>query len=203
MSYSPLTDFLALLRQDGSSVDVARMPGLDYVVSALARAGLCSLSVGQTAPTSNQPATVWLKPSEPSWTAEGNVFLWNAFTSAYELATPTLWTALLTLSLSGYLFQSAANASNAVNALTSLVAVQRAAPTATTLRLPTVLSRGGKALQIVDWSTGLVNHIVTLVPAAGNTIMRLTSWQLLSTVDQAAGVTLYPATDLNGWVIAP
>lgn len=203
MSYSPITDFLALLRQDGSSVELARMPGLDYIVSALARAGVCSLSVGQTAPTSNQPATVWLRPAEPSWTAEGNVFLWNAFTSAYELATPALWTALLTLSLSGYLFQSAPNASNAVAALTSLVAIRRAAPTATTLRLPTVLSRGGKALQIVDWSTGVVNHIVTLVPAGTDTIMKLASWQLLSTVDQLTGVTLYPATDLNGWVIAP
>lgn len=203
MSYSPITDFLALLRQDGSSVELARMPGLDYVVSALARAGLCSLSVGQTEPNVNQPSTVWLQPAEPTWTAEGSVFLWNAFTGAYELATPALWTALLTLSLSGYLFQSAPNASNAVAALTSLVAVQRAAPTATTLRLPTVLSRGGKALQIVDWSTGVVNHTVTLVPAGADTIMKLASWQLLSTVDQLAGATLYPATDLNGWVIAP
>jgi hypothetical protein len=203
MSYNPVTDFLALLRQDGSNVELARVPGLDFVVAALARAGLCTVSTGQTAPVVNQPSTVWFQPAQPSWTAEGRVFLWNSLTGAYELATPALWTALLTLSLGGYLFQSAPDASNAVNAATSLLAVTRAAPATTLLRLPTVLSRGGRSLQIVDWSTAVTNHVITLTPAAGDTIMRRGSWQTLSTVDQLAGMTLYPATDLNGWVIAP
>lgn len=203
MSYDPVTDFLALLRQAGSEVDVARMPGLDFTVSALARGGMISLHAGQTAPIANQSTTAWFQPANPSWTAEGVLRLWNAFTEAYEVATPALWTALLTISISGYVFQSAPNASNAVAALTSLVAVERAGPSATALRLPAVLSRGGKALQIVDWSTVAVDHLITLTPASGNTIMRHASWTLLSTVDQLAGVTLYPATDLNGWVIAP
>lgn len=201
MSYSPLTDFLGLLRQSGNSVVMERMPGLDYVVAALMRAGLFTLSVGQTPPTSNQPTTVWFRPSLPSWVAEGNVFLWNASTSAYELATPALWKALL--SPSGYLFQTATNASNAVAGGTSLVAIQRNVPAATTLVLPTVVAQSGKPLQIVDWSIGVVAHTITLQPSGGNTVMQQASWQLLSTAVQLAGITLYPSSDLNGWVIAP
>lgn len=201
MSYSPITDFLALLRQDGSGIELARMPGLDYVLSAMARAGLFSLSVGQTEPTSNNPTTVWLKPALPAWTAEGVVYVWNALSATYEVATPALWTALL--SGTNDVFQSAVNASNIVGARTSLLAVQRATPANTVLNLPTVLSRLGRPLQIVDWSTAVVNHVITIVPSGGATIMRLTSWALLSTPDQLAGITLYPSSDLNGWVIAP
>lgn len=96
MSYSPLTDFIALLRLTGGGVRTERMPGLDYVVSALARAGLINLSVSLTAPTSNQATTAWFRPSVPSWTTEGTLFLWNPATVAYEVATPALW--FLTLS---------------------------------------------------------------------------------------------------------
>ena len=203
MSYSPITDFMALVRVTAGEAQIARIPGLDYVVAALARAGVITLSTGQSEPIVNQPTTAWLKPAEPSWTAEGTLYLWNTFTSAYEVATPALWTAILTISLSGYDFQSAPDASNTVETLTSLVAIQRTSPGATTLRLPTVLSRGGKALQIADWSDSVVHHDITLTPAVGNTIMKLASWQLLSTADQLAGITLYPATELNAWVVAP
>jgi hypothetical protein len=202
MSYTPTTDFLALLRNVAGGEAVARMPGLDYVVAALARAGLFSLSVGQTAPLVNQATTVWLKPSQPSWVAEGTVYLWNAAAGTYQVATTTtLWSALL--GLSGYSFQSAATAAANIASGTSLLAVQRAAPAATALILPAVGSRGGRSLQIVDWSTGIVAHAVTLTPAGTETIMQQPSWTLLSTAVQLAGVTLYPSPDLNGWVIAP
>lgn len=95
MSYNPLTDFLALLRSTGGGVRTERIPGLDYVVSALARAGLITLFVGQTAPTVNQSTTVWFQPASPSWTAEGQVFLWNPGTSSFQTATPTLWSDLI------------------------------------------------------------------------------------------------------------
>lgn len=203
MSYTPTTDFLALLRQSTGGVEIARVPGLDYVTAALARMGVVTLSTGQTAPIVNQPTTVWLRPAEPSWTAEGTVFLWNAATGQYEVATPALWTVILTVSTSGYVFQSAAASSQVVAILTSLVAVQRVAPDVTALRLPAVASRQGKPLQITDWSTGVVSHVITLTPASAETIQRRTSWALLSTADQLAGITLYPSTDLNGWVIAP
>lgn len=201
MSYNPLTDFLGLLRQASGAATLERMPGMDYVLAAMARAGMITLSVGQTAPTANQATTVWLQPALPSWTAEGIVFLWNPATAAYELATPALWDIILTGS--PYVFQSAAVASNVVNNTTSLLAIQRAAPVATALILPTIASRLGKALQIVDWSSAVAGHAVTLTPSGGATIMRLTSWNLFSTADQLAGITLYPSADLNGWVIAP
>lgn len=180
-----------------------RMPGLDFVVAALARAGIINLSVGQTAPTSNQASTVWFQPSVPSWVAEGNVFLWNPLTGAYALATPALWNALL--APSGYSFQSVTTPSDVIASGRSLVAVQRAAPATTGLLLPNLAAQwlSGKPLKIVDWSTGVSSHLLTLSTSDGSTIMRQTTWQLLSTADQLAGITLHPSPDLNGWVIAP
>lgn len=203
MSYNPLTDFLALLRQTSGGVRTERMPGLDYIVAALARAGLITLSVGQSPPTSNQAGTVWLQPSVPSWVAEGTVFLWSLAVNAYVPATPALWDVLLSGSSAGYVFQSAAGASNIIGGTTSLLAIQRAGPAATLLTAPAVATRGGKPLQIADWSTGVANHAITINTTAGDTIMKAATWELLSTADQLAGITLYPSLDLNGWVIAP
>lgn len=202
MSYSPLTDFVALIRNVGNSASVARMPGLDFVVSAMARAGWFQLWTGQAPPTANQATTVWLVPSSPSWVAEGAVYLWNASTGSYVPATPALWDALL-VGAFGYVFQSVTTASDLVNDTTSLLAIQRAAPVATTLTLGSVVARRGRALRIVDWSSAVAGHAITLAPASGSTIMRLTSFQLLSTPDQLAGITLHPSTDLNGWAVAP
>lgn len=203
MSYAPTTDFLALLRLASDGVHTERMPGLDYVVAAMARAGLFTLSVGQTAPTVNQPMTVWLQPALPSWTAEGTVFLWNAATGAYALATAGLWAALL--APNGYAFQSAAIANNIVNVGTTILAVQRAAPAATSLLLPNLAAQfaTGRPLKIVDWSTGVANHTITITTPDGSTIMKLASLQLLSTAAQLAGIMLHASPDLNGWIIAP
>lgn len=203
MAYDPTIDFLALLRLTSGGVETERMPGLDYVVAAMARAGLFRLSVGQTAPTANQSTTVWLKPSVPSWVAEGTVFLWDPVTAAYVPATPALWNA--TISPSGYLFQSAPNANNIVNVGVTVLAVQRAGPVATAILLPNLAAQWvtGRPLKIVDWSTAVVNHVLTLTTPDGSTIMRLASLQLLSNAVQLAGVTLHAVPELNGWVIAP
>lgn len=203
MTYSPVSDFLALARGTPAGEVIARMPGLDYVVAAMARAGLFNLSVGQTAPTVNQTTTAWIKPSLPSWVAEGTVYLWNATVAQYQVATPALWANLL--APGGYLFQAAVNASTNINSGTSLLAVQRAAPAATALILPNLTSQWltGRPLKIVDWSTAVTAHVIALTTADGSTIMRRPSWTLLSTADQLAGVMLHPSPDLNGWVIAP
>lgn len=95
MSYTPSRDFTALLRQTDNGARLESMPGLDYVVAALARAGMFLLSIGQTAPTVDQAITAWFKPAVPSWAAEGALFLWNPLTSEYEFATPELWSILL------------------------------------------------------------------------------------------------------------
>lgn len=94
MAYHPLTDFIALTRRGPDGVVFERMPGLDYVVAALGRAGLSAIWVGQTAPTANESVTVWVRPANPSWTTEGTVLLWNATSLAYEPATPALWSEL-------------------------------------------------------------------------------------------------------------
>lgn len=203
MSYAPTTDFLALLRQTSSGVALARVPGLDFVVAAMTRAGLFSLSVGQTAPTVNQSTTAWLQPAQPSWTAEGVLWLWDGNVSAYARATPALFYQLLQALSSGYVFQSIGLAADVVKNATTLLAVQRASPAATALTLPALAGRAGKSLRLVDWSVAVVNHVITLTTPDGATIMRQSAWSLYSTPDQLGGVTLHPSLDLNGWVIAP
>lgn len=202
MAYAPTTDFLALLRQTSGGIRTESMPGLDYVVAALARAGMFQLSVGQTPPTVNQPITAWLKPSVPSWVAEGMLFLWSAADNQYETATPALWDALL-IGVSGFAFQSAPSPANIINAGTSMLAVQRAAPAVTSLTLPPLLLQGTKPIQIVDWSTAVANHVINIGTSDTSSIMKLPAWQLLSNAAQLAGVTLYPVSQLNGWIIAP
>lgn len=94
MAYSSLTDFIGLLRQTANGMRAVRMPGLDYVVEALQRAGMFQISVGQSQPVTNQSITVWFRPAVPSYVSEGVVFLWNPATVEYEVATPALWNAL-------------------------------------------------------------------------------------------------------------
>jgi hypothetical protein len=204
VSYDPTTDFIALMRLTSNGVEMERMPGLDYVVSALARAGIINLSTGQTAPTVNQSSTAWLKTALPSWTAEGVLYLWNASTAQYEIATPTLW-ALFVAGGSKYAFQSVTALSDIIAVGTSLLAIRRVAPSTTSLALPNLIAQWatGRALQIVDFSTSVANHTITLLPSGGATIMQRTSWTLLSTADQLAGLSLQPSPDLNSWVIAP
>lgn len=203
MGYSPTTDFLALLRLTPGGVRTEKVPGLDYVAAALARAGMINLSVGQTAPTSNQATTAWFKPALPSWSAEGKLYLWNPLTVQYEQATPTLWQQSNVVN--SYAFQSAASPLNVVAAGTSLLAVQRVAPTATSLTLPNLVAQfiSGRKLQVADYSTGIANHVITLTTPDGATIMQRASLILRSTADSYAGVMLQPSPDLNSWVIAP
>lgn len=205
MAYTPTTDFLGLLRQTSGGAVLTRMPGLDFVLDALFRAGMFQLSVGQVAPIVNQATTAWFQPALPSWTAEGILFLWDVATGQYEVATPALWIALLSGSGGGYLFQSAAAASNAIQAGVSLLAIQRTVPSTTNLLLPNIVGQWstGRKLQIADFSTGVVSHTVTLTPQGTSTIMQRPSWALLSTADSAAGIMLQPSPELNSWVIAP
>jgi hypothetical protein len=95
MVYNPATDFLALWRNIAGVVSKVEMPGLDYVVAALARAGVITLSVSATAPVVSQSTTAWLQTAVPSNSAEGVLFLWNAVTSAYVPATAALFLDLL------------------------------------------------------------------------------------------------------------
>jgi hypothetical protein len=90
MSYVPSTDFVGLWRaQISGGVKKGEMPGLDFVVAALARSGIINIVISGTAPTSNQSTTAWFRPASPSAMAEGFMYLWDG--SAYVLATPALF----------------------------------------------------------------------------------------------------------------
>lgn len=204
MSYTASTDFLGLLRLTGGSLRSERMPGLDWLVSALNRMGLFAVAVGQTAPVVNQSSTVWLKPAIPSWSAEGVVYLWNPLAAAYQVATPALWQ--IFLALTGYIFQSLPDANNVINTGVTVAAVQRVAPVATAVVLPSLSEQWftQKDIDLIDFSTGIVGtHTITVTPVGGATIMQLASWQLLSTVDSLAGIRFRACPDLNSWIIAP
>ena len=201
MSYNPATDFLGLLRLVGSGVRSERMPGLDYVVAALARAGMFALSVGQTAPTVNQASTLWFQPAIPSWTAEGTLYIWNPVAGVYQQATPALWQAFL--SPSGSVFQSLAAANNTINPGVSLAAIQRAGPAVTNIQLPTIAAQAlsQKDIVLADFSTGVANHTINLMTPDGSTIMQDAGWQLLSTAASLVCVRLRASPDLNSWVL--
>ena len=95
MSYNPATDFLGLWRNIAGQVSKTEMPGLDYVVAALARAGAITLSVSATAPVVSQSTTAWLQAAVPSYSAEGALFLWDPVATAYAPATPALFLKML------------------------------------------------------------------------------------------------------------
>ena len=66
MAYNPATDFLALWRNIAGQVSKVEMPGLDYVMLALARAGLFTLVSSATAP---MPLTLSVEAPVLAWTA--------------------------------------------------------------------------------------------------------------------------------------
>jgi hypothetical protein len=170
MSYNPVTDFLALIRRTSNGARVAEIPGLDFALAAMARAGIFLLSVGQVAPTSNQTVTVWLQPALQSWTAEGTVFLWNAVTAVYEPATPAFWAALLTASAAQVVQD--VTTPGPVNVLTN-ARVVRVLAGPITLVMPLAASKSGDVL-ISDWTA---NAEITVQRSGADVFpLAATSW---------------------------
>ncbi len=89
MSYAPGTDFVGLWRNQSGGAVKGEMPGLDFVIDALYRSGLINVSISSTQPVANQATTMWYQPSNPSYSAEGILRLWNG--AAYVTATPALF----------------------------------------------------------------------------------------------------------------
>ena len=96
MSYNPPSDFVGLWRSVAGGVEKGEMPGLDFVIAALGRSGLIRVVTSDTQPVTNQSITAWFRPANPSFSAEGVLFLWNG--SAYVVATPELFHDMLTSS---------------------------------------------------------------------------------------------------------
>ncbi len=97
MVYDPTTDFLGLWRATTGGVEKAEMPGLDWWVAAMSRAGLLNVVISDSPPTVNQDTTAWFDPHNPSYSAEGVLYLWDG--SSYVPATPGLFYIYLTLSI--------------------------------------------------------------------------------------------------------
>lgn len=95
MAYNATTDFVAIWRLVLGAVSKVEMPGLDFVLSALSRSGLITLSVSAIAPVANQSITAWLQPAAPSYSAEGTLHLWDPVAAAYAAATPALFLKML------------------------------------------------------------------------------------------------------------
>jgi hypothetical protein len=98
VTYDPSTDFLGLWRQIANGVEKLEMPGLDWWVLAMGRAGLINVVFSEVAPTVNQSTTAWFKPAVPSYAAEGGLYLWDARLGQYVPATPELFFMYLMLS---------------------------------------------------------------------------------------------------------
>lgn len=178
MAYNPVTDFMALLRQTSAGARMARVPGLDYVLAAMARAGMFSLTVGQVEPTTNQGTTVWLRPVAQSSAAESTVFLWNAATAEYEAATPALWAALLTSTVPSDIQDVAVAGPVTILDHSDIVRVMNVgAPVA--LVLPPWIEKIGAVL-ITDWLNlaGTNNITITLEDPADRFPNGLTTWVL-------------------------
>ncbi len=91
MAYNYLTDFVGLWRATTGGVEKGEMPGLDFVVAALGRAGILNLVISGSPPVVNQDTTAWFKPSvsPPDYAAEGVLYLWDG--TQYVPATPDLF----------------------------------------------------------------------------------------------------------------
>lgn len=94
-----------------------------------------------------------------------------------------------------------------ISSATLTAVINRSAPSSTALTLPDALLREGRPLRIVDLSTGVVSHLITITPAdADQKIMREATWQIASNNVQLASITLVPVTDPDDpdnvvWVI--
>lgn len=177
MAYNSVTDFLALLRTTSGGQRMARVPGLDYIIAAMARAGMFVLSTAATAPTTNQAGTVWLQPfPQGSYLAESSVFLWNAIESAFEPATPQLWAALFSQQVVQTVI---AGSPVAVLENAGIVKVNQTVSGAITLVLPDSGVKVGGVL-ISDYKGVSGANPITVTMASGTDRMPggLTSWTI-------------------------
>jgi len=197
MSYAPTTDFVSLLRLVSSGgVRVERMPGLDFVVIALARAGFFDLSVSDTAPTTSQTTTAWFRPAKPSWAAEGVLYLWDADSLSYQPATTMLWSELLITSKATTNTQMIKTPGPVtIGATIDHVLVNQTVSAPITLILPLASTKPNEVL-VCDWKgdAGLGNTIS--IQTTGTDIFpgAITTWQIAA---NTGSVLFHPITGLG------
>lgn len=87
-----------------------------------------------------------------------------------------------------------------VAAGTDALVLNGASPTATAIALPPVGSQSVE-LTIVDLSTSVTEHVITLTPDGSEKIMGASTFTITSTAFDKARITLAPSTTINGWYI--
>lgn len=196
MAYNPATDFLGLLRSTGGGVRSARMPGLDFIIEGLIRAGLVSVFVGQSPPIVNQSTTVWFQPAVPSFNGEGRVNLFNASLGVYQPATPALWALLLRpANLSPVTKILTAAGPYAALPTDEVLIVKQAVGAAFTVNVD--WSQRARPLRVVDGKGDASAHPITITPAAGQTQLALVNFSYV--IDGNGGsITLTPLPDNTG-----
>jgi hypothetical protein len=91
-----------------------------------------------------------------------------------------------------------------IPALTRAIALDYNGSISSTLRLPDAAQQFPVPLSIVDLSVNLAGeNTITILPFLTQTIMRQTSFVMVSTLTTLASVTLYPSKVFNGWFVAP
>jgi hypothetical protein len=180
MSYSPNTDFLALLRTTGGGSRFLRMPGLDYVVQAMARANMFTTWVGQTPPVVNVETTVWVKPAFPNaWAAEASIFIYNTVAGEFQPATPALWSAILGGGSTSQIVQTVTTP-GPVNILVNanIVLVNQAVSAPITLIMPESAFKTGEVL-VSDWKGDASANNITVQMSGTNKLPgNNTSWTI-------------------------
>lgn len=96
--------------------------------------------------------------------------------------------------------QSVTSASATILPTTTLLVVQRIAPTLTELAMPPL--DGGLRVRILDWSTSVIEHEIRLTPQAGVSIMRAATWSAFSNSAQLTSLALSPSLPLNAWYLS-
>ena len=105
--------------------------------------------------------------------------------------------------------QAVTTSNDTIASATDLAYVNRAAPSTTGLTLPDASARSGRPLAIVDYSSSVTDHTITLTPfSVGQKIMRQATWPINSNSVSLGSVTLLPIVDPDNsanyvWIIAP
>lgn len=163
MSYTPSTDFLSLFRRTSGGVRSLSVPGLDWLVSAFARAGLFQLAVSDTPPTSDQSTTAWFRTASSSWASEGALFLWDADIGDYAPATTMLWAELLSATNTATNIQIITTAGPIdINRTADIVLVNQTIGAPITLVMPLASTKVGGVL-ISDWKGDASLNAISIV----------------------------------------
>ena len=82
----------------------------------------------------------------------------------------------------------------------STLAIVRNNPATTAVNLPSYTTRINVGpITVLDWSSNVVQHLITVTPNGAERIMNATSYTVMSNANFLATATFWPSASLNGW----